>query len=46
MQAAVNAEMRVAANTETTVEVMIGRRSEDNGLKMGSAGWLEHNLTR
>ena len=37
MQAAVNAEMQVAANTETTVAAVIGG-SEDNRLKMGCAG--------
>ena len=37
MQAAVNAEMQVAANTETTVAVVIDR-SEDNRLMMGCAG--------
>ena len=33
MQAAVNAEMQVAAKAETSV-VVIGRRSEDNRMKM------------
>ena len=39
MQAAVNAEMQVAANEEKA-EVIISRRNEDNRLRTGSAaGW-------
>ena len=37
MQAAVNAEMQVAANTEKTEAAFIGG-SEDNKLKIGWAG--------
>ena len=44
MLVAVYADMRVAANAETTV-VVIGRRSEDNRMKMGSAGRLDLNFT-
>ena len=33
MQAAVNADMQVAAKSETSV-VVIGRRSEDNRMRM------------
>ena len=45
MQAAVNAEMLVAGNAETTVEV-IGSRSGDNRMKTGKTGWLEFNFIR
>ena len=44
MQAAVNAEMRVAENAETTV-VEDMSRSEGNRMKTGSAGRLELNFT-
>ena len=45
MQAAVYAEMQVAENAATTVEV-IGRRSEDNRMKMGTEDWLELYFTK
>ena len=45
MQAAVYAEMQVAEKAATTVEV-IGRRSEDNRMKMGTEDWLELYFTK